>query len=90
MYQSVMLSATDFGLGLKTLSQPNLQKLGRMQNKAMTVIMETIKDMPIEATHYMLDLPQTRNKVEQSKSISQSNAESQEYTPQCCQRRNEV
>ena len=35
LYQSVVLSVTDYGLGLKTMAQTNLLKLDRMQNEAI-------------------------------------------------------
>ena len=35
LYQSVILSVIDYGLGLTTLSQSNLLKLDRVQNEAM-------------------------------------------------------
>ena len=65
LYQSVI----DYGLGLTTLSQSNLLKLDRVQNEAMTVILGTTKDTPIETMRYLLDLPsmETRHKEEQVK-----------------------
>ena len=70
LYQSVVLSATDYGLGLTTTAQTNpLLKLDRVQNEAMRVILGTTKDTPTETMRFMLDLPpmQTRQKVEQVK-----------------------
>ena len=66
LYQSVVLSVIDYGLGLPTIAQTNLLKLDRMQNKAMRVILGTTKDTPIETMTFMLDIPpmQTRQKVE--------------------------
>ena len=63
LYQSVVLSVTDYGPGLTTMEQANVPKLDRVQNEAMRVILGTTKD-----TH-MLDLQpmQTRQKVEQVK-----------------------
>ena len=71
LYQSVILSVIDYGLGLTTLSQSNLLKLDRVQNEAMKVILGTTMDTPIEAMRYLLDMPsmQARHKVE-SKHIS--------------------
>ena len=90
LHQSVILSVIDYGLGLTTLSQSNLEKPDRVQNEAMRIILGTTKDTPIETMRYLLDLPsmETRHKVEQS--VSQCNAESQESTPRCCQRRKGV
>ena len=69
LYQSVILSVIDYGLGLTTLSQSNLLKLDRVQNGAMRVILGTTKDTPIETMRFLLDLPsmETRHKVEQVK-----------------------
>ena len=69
LYQSVVLSRIDYGLGLTTISQTNLQKLDRVQNEAMRIILGTAKDTPVDAMRYILDLPpmQTRQKVEQVK-----------------------
>ena len=64
----MILSVIDYGLGLTTLSQFNLLKLDRVQNKAMRVILGT-KDTPIETMRYLLDLSsvETRHKMEQVK-----------------------
>ena len=69
LFQSVILSVIDYGLGLTTLSQSNLLTLDRVQNEAMRVILGTTKDTPIETMRYLLDLPsmETRHKVEQVK-----------------------
>lgn len=62
-----MLCQIDYGV-----SQANLQKLDRVQNEAMRVILGTIKGMPIEAMQYMLVLPSmlTRQNVAQIKGTS--------------------
>ena len=69
LYQSVVLSAINYGLGLTTMAQTNLLKLDRVQNEAMRVILGNTKDTPTETMRFMLDLPlvQTRQKVEQVK-----------------------
>ena len=69
LYQSVILSVIDYGLGLTSLSQPNLLKYDRMQNEAMRVILGTTKDTPIKAMRHLLDLPsmEARHKVKQVK-----------------------
>ena len=65
----MVLSVTDYGLGLTTTAQTNLLKLDRVQNEAMRVILGTTKNTPIQTTRFMLDLPpmQTRQKVKQVK-----------------------
>ena len=69
LYESVVLSVIDYGLGLTTMAQTNLLKLDRVQNEAMRVILGTTKDTPIETMRFILDLPsmQTRQKVKQDK-----------------------
>ena len=69
LYQSVMLSVTDYRIGLTTMAQTNLLKLDRVQNAAMPDILGTTEDTLIETMRFMLDLPpvQTRQKVEQVK-----------------------
>ena len=69
LYQSVVLSVTDYGLRLATMSQTNLLKMDRAQNEAMRVILGTTKGTPTVTMRFMLDLPprQTRQKVEQVK-----------------------
>ena len=75
LYQSVVLSVTDYRLGLTTKAQINLLKLDRVQNEAMQFIQGTTKDTPIETMRFMLDLPQmqTGQKVEQVKAYSSAN-----------------
>ena len=72
LYQTVILSVIDCGLGLTTLSQSNLLKLDRVLNEALRVILGTTKDAHIEVMRYLLDLPfvESRHKVEQVKHIS--------------------
>ena len=64
LYQSVVLSVINYGIGLTTMAQTDLLKLDRVQNKAMRVILGTTKDTPSETMRFMLDLPpvQTRQK----------------------------
>ena len=69
LYQSVILSVTDYGLGLTTLSQSNLLRLDRVQKEAMRVILATTKNTSIEDMRYLLDLTSivVRHKMEQVK-----------------------
>ena len=55
LYQSVVLSVTDYGLSLTTMAQTNLLKLDRVQNEAMRVILRTTKDTLIETIRFMLE-----------------------------------
>ena len=55
LYQSVILSVIDYGLGLTTLSQSNPQKLDRAQNEDVKVFMGTPTDAHTEAMRFLLD-----------------------------------
>ena len=92
LYQSVILSVIDYYLVLTTLSQSDMPKLYRVLIEAMRVILGTTNDSPIEAMRYLLDLPsmETRHTVEQVKVYLKFDAECQESTPRCCQRRKGV
>ena len=69
LYRNVVLSITDYGLGLTTMAQTNLLNLDRVQNEAMRVTLGTTKDTPTTTMRFMLDISpmQTRQKVEQVK-----------------------
>ena len=41
LYQNVVLSVVDYGLGLTTVAQTNLLNLDKVQNQAMRVILGT-------------------------------------------------
>ena len=57
LYQSVVLSVIDYGLGLTTMPQTNLLKLDRVQNETLIVIPGTTKATSTETMRFMLDLP---------------------------------
>ena len=44
LYQSAVVSVTDYGLGLTTMAQTKLLKLDRVQNEAMRVTLGTTRD----------------------------------------------
>ena len=52
LYQSVVLSVTDYGLGLTAMARTNLLKLDRVQNEAIRVILGTTQDTPCETTRF--------------------------------------
>ena len=65
----MVLSVTDYGLGLTTMAQTNLLKLDRVQNEVMPVVLGTTTDTPTETMRSVLGLQplKTRQKVEQVK-----------------------
>ena len=69
LYQSMVLSVTDYGQGLTTMAQTTLLKLDRVQYEAVRVVLGTTRDTPIETMRSMLGLQTllTRQKVEQVK-----------------------
>ena len=62
LYQSVVLSVTDYELDLTTMAQTNLLKLDSVQNKAMQVTLGTTKNTPTETVGFMPDLPPMQSK----------------------------
>ena len=66
LHQSVILSVTDYGLGLTALPQSNLLKLDRVQ--PWKSFWEQKKDTPIEAMHYLVDLPSREQGIRWGKS----------------------
>ena len=89
LYQSVILSVIDNGLGLTTLSKSNLLKLDMVQIEAMRVIVGTTKDTPVETMRLPTGSAIHGNKTYDgaNQSVSQCYVECQESTPRCCRRR---
>ena len=50
------LRVTENGSTLTSMSQTNLLKLDIVQNEALTIMLETSKDTPMETIWFMLDL----------------------------------
>ena len=69
LYQSVILSVIDYGLGLTNLSQSEHADFQKDAKRSNELILGTAKDTPIETMLYLLDLSsiETRHKVEQVK-----------------------
>ena len=90
LYQGVVLSVIDYGLGLTTVAQTNPLKVDRVQNEAMRVILGTTKDTPIETTRFLLDLTpvQARQKVERVKAYFSAveNPRNPQPVPRSCER----
>ena len=53
LYQSVVFSVIDYGLGLTTMAQTNLLNLDRVQNEAMRVTVGNTKYTPTETMRFM-------------------------------------
>ncbi|XP_005098851.1 techylectin-5A-like [Aplysia californica] len=67
--QLVVLSVKDYGLGILSLSKPQIDRLERVQNAAMRTVLGCTKDTHVVFMRYILDLAsiRVRNKVTQAK-----------------------
>lgn len=52
----MVLRVTENGSTLTSMSQTNLLKLDIVHNEALTIMLETSKDTPMETIWFMLDL----------------------------------
>ena len=57
LYQTLVLSVVEYGLGLLTLSKAQLQRLEVIQNEGMRAILGCTRDTSAEAMRYLLDFP---------------------------------
>ena len=60
LLQVMVLSVIDYGLGLLTLSQTQVDRLEKVQNEAMRAVVVCTRDTPISAMRFLLDLPSIR------------------------------
>ena len=69
LYQALVVSVMEYGLGLLTLSKTQVQRLEVIQNEGMRAILGCTKDTSAEAMRYLLDLPTAseRHKLAQVK-----------------------
>ena len=57
LYQTLILSVVEYGLGLLTLSTAQINRLEVIQNQAMRVILGCTKDTSADAMRYLLGYP---------------------------------
>ena len=57
LYRALVLSVLDYGLGIITIRNTHLQKLERIQNEAMRIILGCTRMTSAAAMRYVLDLP---------------------------------
>ena len=57
LFQALVLSVIDYGLGLLTLSSSQLHRLNVIQNEGMRTILGCTRDTATDAMRYVLDLP---------------------------------
>ena len=69
LFQALVVSVMEYGLGLLTLSKSQVQRLDVIQNEGMRAILGCTKDTSAEAMRYLLDLPTAseRHKLAQVK-----------------------
>ena len=69
LYQTLVLSVIDYGLGLLTLSTSQLKRLETIQNEGMRTVLGCTQDTSCEAMRSLLDLPDMveRHKIAQVK-----------------------
>ena len=69
LYQALVVSVIEYGLGLLTLSNAQVKRLETIQNEGMRAILVCTKDTSAEAMRHKLDLPTTteRHKLAQVK-----------------------
>ena len=69
LFQQLVISVIEYGLGLLTVSKSQLERLERIQNAAMRVILGCTKDTPIICMRHILALPTMteRHRVLQAK-----------------------
>lgn len=57
LYQALVVSVIEYGLGLLTLSASQLKRLDVIQNEGMRAILGCTKDTSAEAMRHLLDMP---------------------------------
>ena len=69
LYQALVVSVIEYGLGLLTLSKTQVERLDVIQNEGMRAILGCTKDTSAEAMRHLLDLPTAseRHKLAQVK-----------------------
>ena len=93
LYQSAVVSVTDYGQGLTTMAQTNLLKLDRVQNEAMRVILGTTRDTCTHKDPEVYARPHTDANQSESgagHSILQCRTKSPQPTPRNRERHKEM
>ena len=71
LYQALVVSVIEYGLGLLTLSNAQLKRIETIQNEGMRAILGCTKDTSTEAMRHLLDLSTAaeRHKLAQVKGL---------------------
>ena len=62
LFQTLVISVVEYGLGLLTLSDTQLNRLETIQNEGMRTILGCTKDTSAEAMRFLLDFPTMRER----------------------------
>jgi hypothetical protein len=57
LYQGLVLSVIEYALAILTLSRTQLERLERLQNEAMRIVLGCTRDTACRAMRYLLDIP---------------------------------
>ena len=63
LYQGLVLSVIEYALPILTLSQTQIERLERIQNEAMRIILGCTKDTAVRAMRYLLDFPTIKDRI---------------------------
>ena len=71
LFKALVLSVIDYGLGLTTFSRAQIERLERIQNEGMRIVLGCPRNTSVTAMRYMLDLPSIaeRHKISQVKAM---------------------
>jgi ribonuclease HI len=63
LYQALVLSGIEYGCGILTLSETQTERLDRIQNEAMRLILGCTRDTPCVTMRYLLDFPTMAQRI---------------------------
>lgn len=83
IYYQVVLSVIEYGLGILTLSRSQRERLERIQNEGIRIVLGCTRDTPIQTMRYMLGLLSisSRHSLTQARSYMRVGDFGQEKSP---------
>jgi hypothetical protein len=63
LYQRLVVSIFEYALAIQTFSNTHIERLERIQNEAMRLILGCTRDTSCTALRYLLDLPTIENRI---------------------------
>src|SRR5579871_3977640 len=64
LYQCLVLSGIEYGGAILTTSDTQMDRLERIQNEAMCIILGCTRDTPCVAMRYLLDFPSMAHRID--------------------------